>query len=152
MANHSKRTVAFTLGMALLGLGQTAVAALPSNVPVTAASLRETQEIELRIARIAYRLQTANAAFCKDLFPLNGLTVKVLNSDATSTSRAAHREALAMGELPTVYLVVPGSAAEHAGLVAGNQSRRWVRLPMIRSLLPKARSAGLGNWLNAQEH
>lgn len=106
---YAKRLGGLTLGLGLLSLSSLANSTQPEVAPATATALRETQAIELRIARIGHRLQIANSVFCSDIFPLNGLTVKVLSADASPARREAHSEAFGMDQLPTVYLVVPGS-------------------------------------------
>jgi len=87
--------------------------------PKTASSLRLLVEKDLRVATIAYRLQTAAVDHCPNRTRLSGLIVQ----DATQYS-AGLRPALAtlygMTDLPTVTAVVPGSAGDAAGIGPGD--------------------------------
>ncbi len=87
--------------------------------PGTAESLRLLVGKDLRVATIAFRLQTAAADHCPDHTRLSGLIVQ----DASQYS-AALRPALAvlygMTDLPTVTAVVKGSPAAAAGIGAGD--------------------------------
>ena len=141
---YAKRLGGLTLGLGLLSLSSLANSTQPEVAPATATALRETQAIELRIARIGHRLQIANSVFCSDIFPLNGLTVKVLSADASPARREAHSEAFGMDQLPTVYLVVPGSAAERAGLIVGDQITAVGSVPF--DSLPTAESPFRKTW------
>lgn len=96
----------------LLGLWLTPAAA-------QAGELAELRDMDARIAAIVYRLATANTAICPATAPLPGLLMQDVGQYAPEW-RAEARADLGLSEVPTVTVVVPGSAAARAGLLAGD--------------------------------
>lgn len=77
---------------------------------------RAVQAIDARMATIAYRLTTGNAALCRDLQPMPGLQLHAIDQ-YPATSRAAVRAAFGFTHPVQVAAVVPGSPAAAAGVL-----------------------------------
>lgn len=73
------------------------------------------RDVDARLARIAYRLVTANAALCREQQPATGL---VLHAEDQYPHDAAVKAAFGFPAPVAVELVVPGSPAAAAGIVA----------------------------------
>ncbi|WP_162875663.1 M48 family metallopeptidase [Sphingomonas crusticola] len=80
------------------------------------------QSADGRVAAVAWRLQTANAALCRDIVPLAGFSVQTLDQFSPALRAQASSE-LGLGDLPQVSAVVPGSAAARAGIKPGDNLR-----------------------------
>ena len=78
------------------------------------------RQADARVAAVAWRLQTANVAICRDVVPLAGLSIETLDQ-YRPTERAEARAGLGLGDLPQISVVVPGSAAARAGLQVGDE-------------------------------
>ncbi|HET8611894.1 MAG TPA: M48 family metallopeptidase [Sphingomonas sp.] len=114
-------TRAFAPFAALLLLAAAQPQAAPPPVdPDLAASLEALAAKDLRVASIAYRLQTAAGAHCPHHSRLSGMIVQ----DA-SQYRGDLRPAVAalfdLGAFPAVTGVVPGGPADRAGVRPGDQ-------------------------------
>ena len=83
------------------------------------ADLANLRAADARLATVAYRLQTANAALCSDVRPLPGFTVEAL-SQFSAGDRVRVAAQLGLGALPSVAAVAAGSSAEKAGLRSGD--------------------------------
>jgi Zn-dependent protease with chaperone function len=103
--------------VAALALTQPARAAID---PGLSASIQALAAKDLRVASIAYRLQTAAVDQCKTRTRLSGLIVQ----DITQY-RADLRPAMAalynLNDVPAVTGVVPGGAGDRAGLRSGDE-------------------------------
>lgn len=106
----SRRGIAALLAFACL-------AAAPD--PAGVAMLRALAARDLRLATVAYRLQTAGAAHCRDLIALPGMVVQDA-SQYRADLRPALAIALGVRALPAITGVVPGGPADRAGLRAGD--------------------------------
>lgn len=84
-----------------------------------AGALSALREADARVATIAWRLQTANVALCRDSVALPGFSIETLDQYAADERAAAAAE-FGLGDLPQVSAVVPGSAADKAGIRAGD--------------------------------
>lgn len=110
----------FLLRFALLLAALAApVQTFAGSVDEAAAGLRQLQAEDLRVARVTYRLAVAGADLCLDTGPLSGILVHGA-SQYSPDYRPAARQVFGLGDLPGVEGVVPGSAADRAGLVAGD--------------------------------
>ncbi|NNC59184.1 MAG: hypothetical protein HKO05_04235 [Erythrobacter sp.] len=134
---------------ALLGLAVSAQAA--DELP---AGFGELRTKDARVARIGYELTTGNAAFCDDLTPATGL---LLHDLGAYPSGALMRTSLGLSGDIGIQAVVPGSPAEHAGLVpdmtvasiAGlnvktmplDTNKRWQRLESVRVAIARRLAA-----------
>ena len=108
----------FSIGLTLLAL--TASGSARAIDPATVeAGLKLLRAADLRVATVTFRLAAANSELCKDHAPLSGLSLH----DASQYS-ADYREAairlFGLGEGPGLMAVVSGSAADRAGLQAGD--------------------------------
>jgi len=88
--------------------------------------------MDARIAAIAQRLAVSSAPICPKTLPLSGMLVQDEGQYAPEW-RAAARTELGLSDLPTVTVVVPGSAAARAGLVAGDRIIAIDGAPVQRS-------------------
>jgi hypothetical protein len=84
-----------------------------------AAALGALHDADARVATVAWRLQTANAALCRDAVALPGFSIETLDQYAASERAEATAE-FGLKDLPQVSAVVPGSAADKAGLREGD--------------------------------
>jgi len=84
-----------------------------------AGALGALREADARVAAIAWRLQTANAALCRDVTALPGFAIETLDQYAEKERPEASAE-FGLAELPQVSAVVPGSDADRAGLRQGD--------------------------------
>jgi beta-barrel assembly-enhancing protease len=82
-------------------------------------SLTRLREEDARVANIAWRLQTANAAFCTNKANLSGLSVQAL-SQYPKHQQSAAKAQLGLNRNVVVAAVVPESPAARAGLMAGD--------------------------------
>ncbi|HEX8445823.1 MAG TPA: M48 family metallopeptidase [Sphingomonas sp.] len=89
-------------------------AAAQAPAPGFFAALRD---VDLRMATIAYRLTTANAALCDALAPTPGLAIHAIGQYAPDM-RADARAAFGFAAPVAVEAVVPDSAAARAGIAA----------------------------------
>lgn len=107
------------LGVAFAGLALLGAAPAPGD-PRVAAALEALAAKDLRVARVAYRLQTAALRSCRDRTALPGLIVQT-----AAQYRADLRPAMAalyhVGAHPAVTGVVPGGPADRAGIRAGDE-------------------------------
>ncbi|WP_375395875.1 M48 family metalloprotease [uncultured Sphingomonas sp.] len=92
----------------------TSLAAGPAP-PDQVAQLETLRAVDLRLATIAYRLTTANAALCRDLSPTPGWAIQSLGQYAPA-SRAAARQVFGFERPIAVEAVVSGGPAEKAGI------------------------------------
>lgn len=81
------------------------------------AALKDLLALDLRVATIGARLATGG--LCDGRLSNPGIVVQDISQYAPAL-RPAARRALRLGDTPTVVAVVPGSAAERAGLMAGD--------------------------------
>jgi hypothetical protein len=102
-----------------------------------AGMLDALRQADARVAAVAWRLQTANTALCRDVAPLPGFSVDTLDQYAVA-QRDAARAQLGLGDLPQVSAVAPGSAAAAAGLRVGDEILAVDDVPMPRSIGSKA--------------
>lgn len=94
---------------------------VPEAAPLTAmrAELEVLRGYDARLAAIGYRLATANRVLCRTVAPTPGWALHAIGQYGPG-ARAAARASFGF-ELPVaVELVVPGSAAAAAGVVAGD--------------------------------
>ncbi|WP_375380314.1 PDZ domain-containing protein [uncultured Sphingomonas sp.] len=82
-----------------------------------AAQLRALRLVDARLAGVGYRLATANAALCRDLQPGTGATLHALDQYDPAL-RPAARQVFGFATPVAVELVVPGSPADRAGILA----------------------------------
>lgn len=82
-------------------------------------SLARLQEEDGRLARIAWRLQTANVALCPQTTRLTGLSVHALSQYRRGQQRAATAQ-FGLTDRPGIAAVAPESAAARAGLRPGD--------------------------------
>jgi beta-barrel assembly-enhancing protease len=106
------------LVLGLLTHGELARAAPPQSAYVE--TLAALQKSDARVAAIAYRLATRGAPLCPLRQPLTGLTLHSL-SQYVPSFRSAAVQLFGFDGLPQVLAVVPGSAAERAGLTANDK-------------------------------
>jgi beta-barrel assembly-enhancing protease len=83
------------------------------------AALLALQATDLRVASIAHRLSIANIAICPNQTPQLGLSLHAL-AQYGGTFRAAAKMTFGLGDDPTILAIVPGSAADVAGLAVGD--------------------------------
>jgi hypothetical protein len=100
---------------------------------VLAGMLDGLRQADARVAAIAWRLQTANVATCRDVVSLPGFSIETLDQ-YTAAERAEATAAFALHDLPQVSAVVPDSAAAKAGLAVGDEIAQIddVALPRVR--------------------
>ncbi len=97
-----------------------------AHAPVLAAdapspdALRAWHKRELRVAGIMHKLRLANLASCPKQELDYGLVVARLADRASPAVRTTQAEALGLRDYPTALGVIPGSAAEQAGLREGD--------------------------------
>ena len=72
--------------------------------------------VDLRLATIAYRLTTANAALCRDVAPTPGWAIQSIGQYAPA-SRTAAKRVFGFDRPIAVEAVVAGGAAEKAGVI-----------------------------------
>jgi hypothetical protein len=84
------------------------------------AALADTRSPEMRVATIGYRLATVNAQRCGRTAPVTGLLLHELGSYDESL-RAQVTARYGLGDGIGVLGVVPGSAADDAGLMTGDE-------------------------------
>lgn len=83
------------------------------------AALLALQATDLRVASIAHRLSTANIAICPNQTPQLGFSLHAL-AQYGGTFRAAAKMTFGLGDDPTILAIVPGGAADVAGLAVGD--------------------------------
>jgi hypothetical protein len=88
--------------------------------------------MDARMAAITQRLALANVALCPKILPLSGMIVQDEGQYAPAFRDAARAE-LGLSDLPTVTVVVPGSAAARAGVAPGDRIVAIDDRPMARS-------------------
>ena len=102
----------------LIALGQIAAAA--NATPETdRAALLALQATDLRVATVAYRLSTANAALCPKQTLQLGLSLHALGQYG-GTFRSEAKQLFGIGDDAAILAVVAGSAAASAGLISGD--------------------------------
>lgn len=104
----------FLLAALLLGLG-----AAPAGAQDPARTFAALRSVDLRLATIAYRLTTGNAALCRDLAPTPGWALHSLyqyDPALRDTARAVFGFAAPLA----VEAVVPGSPAAASGIAAND--------------------------------
>lgn len=84
-------------------------------------AVRDLAALDVRVAQIGERL--ASSGLCPTGSRGPGWVVQDL-AQYNGALRPAARQALGLGELPTIVGVVPGSAADRSGLRAGDQLER----------------------------
>ena len=94
-----------------------AAAAAPAGLD--APSLEALRAVDLRLATIAHRLVTTNAALCRDRSPATGAVLHALTQYDAATAPAA-REVFGFVAPVSVEAVVAGSAAHRAGIRAND--------------------------------
>jgi beta-barrel assembly-enhancing protease len=82
-------------------------------------SLTRLQAEDARVAAMSWRLQTANVALCPETAVISGMSIHAL-SQYRAGQRAAATAQFALRERVGVAAVAPGSAADRAGLKAGD--------------------------------
>lgn len=82
--------------------------------------LAALQAADAQLATIAWRLQTANVALCRDVAPITGMTLHAL-AQYPLAMRARVARAFGIDERTAVLAVAGGSAAERAGLLPGDR-------------------------------
>lgn len=82
------------------------------------AALKDLLALDLRVATIGARLATGG--LCDARLSNPGIVVQDIDQYAAAL-RPAARRALQLGDAPTIVAVLPGSAAEAAGLAAGDE-------------------------------
>jgi len=87
--------------------------------PLEPAALEALRAIDLRLATIAHRLVTANAALCDRTMPATGLVLHAIDQFDAETQRAA-RAVFGFAAPVAVEAVVGESAAARAGVVAND--------------------------------
>jgi beta-barrel assembly-enhancing protease len=103
----------------LVLLGVPVRAATPKPSATLMASLRSLQAEDARVAIIAYRLATRGRPLCRLTQPQTGLSLHSLSQYA-SDFRPAARLAFGLSDAVSVLVVVPGSAADRAGIRVGD--------------------------------
>ncbi|HMI18430.1 MAG TPA: M48 family metallopeptidase [Sphingomonas sp.] len=78
------------------------------------------RQADARVAAVAWRLQTANLSLCADPAALAGFSVETLDQYAVA-ERAEAGAQFGLRDRPQISAVAPGSAAEKAGLRAGDE-------------------------------
>jgi hypothetical protein len=84
-----------------------------------AGALSALREADARLSAVAWRLQTANVALCRDAVALPGFSIETLDQYGIPERAEAAAE-FGLNDLPQVSAVVPGSAAAQAGLLRGD--------------------------------
>lgn len=108
------------LAVALAAVVLLADAPEPKQVdPGLAASLQALAAKDLRVATVAYRLQTAGAPHCPKHTRLSGLVVQDA-SQYRADLRPAVAQLFGLTDLPTVTAVVPDSVGARAGVRVGD--------------------------------
>ena len=88
-------------------------------VPTPDAALVAGQAADARLAQVAWQLQTSNTALCRNVRSLPGFDLHALAQYPGST-RPAVAARYGIGDRPGILAVVPGSAAERAGISVGD--------------------------------
>lgn len=83
------------------------------------AALLALQATDLRVASVAHRLSTTNVKLCPNLTPQLGFSLHAL-AQYGGTFRVAAIKTFGLGEDPTILAIVPGGAAESAGLAVSD--------------------------------
>lgn len=83
-------------------------------------ALSALRDADAKVAAVAWRLQTANVAMCKNAVSLPGFSVETIDQYSQSERADAVAE-FGLGDLPQVSAVVPESAAAKAGLKSGDE-------------------------------
>lgn len=99
---------------ALLAAPATAV---PPAQQIDAAGYQALRAIDLRLATIAHRLVTANAPLCDPLQPAPGVVLHAIDQ-YDATARPIVTQVFGFARPVSVEAVVPGTAADRAGLIA----------------------------------
>lgn len=94
--------------------------ALLASVPASAGELGALRDMDARIAAIAQKLAVSSAPICPRTAPLAGMLVQDIGQYAPAYRDAARAE-LGLSDVPTVTVVVPGSAAARAGVMPGDR-------------------------------
>jgi len=97
-----------------------------------AGALSALRDADARVAVVAWRLQTANVALCRDVAPLPGFSVETLDQ-YSQPQRAEATAEFGLRDLPQVSAVVPQSAAGKAGLKPGDTILAVDGKPMPRA-------------------
>ena len=100
--------------------------------------LAALQALDLRIATLGNRIAVQAAPLCPDKAPQTGLLLHSLGQYAPAV-RPMMAADFGVQPLPTVEAVVPGSAADKAGLRAGDAIAMVNGMPMPRGVSDKAR-------------
>ena len=98
--------------MGLIAAGAVALSTSASAAPM---SLRAFAEQQMHVATIGYRLNTASASSCRQPQMLTGMLLHDL-SQYDPAIRASVSQAFSLGSGFGIIQIVPGSAAERAGL------------------------------------
>lgn len=106
------------LPLLLLGVTSPSQAA-PAGAPPQPAFFETLRAADLRLATIAYRLTTANAALCDQLQPQIGMPIHALTQYAPA-ARATASTTFRFGATIGVEAVVAGAPAERAGVRAND--------------------------------
>lgn len=85
------------------------------SLVILAGLLEPLQRADRRVAEVAWRLQTANAALCERPVPDAGLVVQTLDQFAEAVRDEA-RTTWGLADAPQAAVVVFGGAAWHAGM------------------------------------
>ena len=116
--------------------------ASPALSQDTAATFDALRAVDARMAGIAYRLTTANAALCRDLAPTPGWAIHAIGQYEPETREQA-RKSFGFEAPITVEGVVPGSPAAAAG-VRENDSIVSVDDVTMRETMPVKGSNSAG--------
>jgi hypothetical protein len=97
------------------------IAAAPPPVPDDSPDdvVRALHGQDIEVAMIGYRLVIANAALCRQQIRETGMMIGTL-AQYDAPYRASAARVLGMTAAPTVALVVPGAAADRAGIKPGD--------------------------------
>lgn len=105
----------------LLFIGLSLTLSSTLNAATTSAeALRQTYAGLHRVSSIAQSIFRANLKYCKNQRGYFGFSHVAVNLSATSQVRTLWVEAFNAKEIPSVIFVLPGGAADHAGLRTGD--------------------------------
>lgn len=136
------RAIVMTITFRHIAAVLLAFGACPALAQDSAATFDALREVDARMAGIAYRLTTANAALCRDLAPTPGWAIHALGQYDPSTRDQA-RKTFGFGTPIAVEAVVPGSPAAAAG-VRQNDSIISVEGMPMRETMPAKGSDSAG--------
>jgi hypothetical protein len=104
---------------------------------IASPGLAALQDADSRVAAIAWRLQTSNAALCSETAPLAGFAIQTL-AQYQPAVRVAVAAQTGLNRQPGVQSVVAGGVADRAGLKPGDVLTRINGWPTPQDLPPIA--------------